>query len=181
MTTDETPSRTGLRIACALVVLAVAGAVFATAAGMPERVASSFGPGSRARVLQSRATYQALITAFAVIVPLVCYVGLGLLPRRVGYGNLNFPHPDVWFSPERRHETLDWVERFALVQAAMTALYVGAMHALIVRANSFDPPRLDLGLGLALLVAWLAFIFGSVLLFGRRFRSLTGVVDRVER
>jgi hypothetical protein len=172
MTTDETPSRTGVRIACAVVVLGVAGTIFATAAAMPERVVSSFGPGTLGRAWQSRGAYQALMTSIAIGVPLFCYLAIGLLPRRVGVANLNLPHRDVWFSEGRRYETLAWMERFGLAQAAGIALFVGALHALIVRANTLDPPRLDAGLGIALLVAWLAFIGTSVVAYGRRFRRL---------
>ena len=118
---------------------AAAAVVVATAAGLPDPVATHFSGSGRANGWTSRAGYVALMGTLTLVVPLVAWLSLAWLPRRWPR-LLNLPHRDYWFAPERRDATLDRLGRFGLALGFAALALMVSVHAGVVDANGRVPP-----------------------------------------
>lgn len=158
----------GIALGTATAVAAVL--VAATAAGLPDPVATHFSGSGRADGWTARPVYAASMTVLTLAVPLATWLSLAWLPRR--WPRLvNLPNRDHWFAPERREATLARLARFGiLLSAAVLALMV-SVHVGVVDANRRVPPAagstilvLPAVFGLAIAALGIA----SVLRFHRR-------------
>ena len=125
-----------------LVVIGVAVAVVAaTSTDLPARVAVHFGAGGAANGWQTRGGYQAWMLALVVALPLALVGALAWLPR-IGACALNIPNKDYWLAPERREGTFERLTRFASFLGIVIAVFLTAVHLVVVEANSSTRPTL---------------------------------------
>ncbi len=124
-----------------------------TTPSLPERVASHFGANGLANGYMSRDGYQVFILAFALGIPLFVVAMVGLLPRAFPAA-INLPDRDYWLAPERREDTLGYLFGWACSLGSLLSLFIAAIHAAILVANAYEPPRLPGTLFVILLVAF---------------------------
>jgi uncharacterized membrane protein len=138
--------------------LAAAGAyVAATSGALPEHVASHFGPGSQANAFMTRGSYRVFMLAFALGLPVVVAALIGLLPR-IHANAINIPHKAYWLDPARRAATLYALSAHGAGLGGLLALFVAALHHVLVIANGFSPPRLPVEHFWILFIGFLAVI-----------------------
>jgi len=144
-----------------LVLIAVPVVVYGTSMGLPERVATHFGPGGVANGFMSRGGYVAFMLAMTTLLPLFVVAMTGFVPR-VAISQIKIANREHWLSPARRAETLGWLMSHACWLGIVISLFLGGMHLLLARANGLSPPRLDetqffvlLGAFLVMLAAWM--------------------------
>jgi uncharacterized membrane protein len=138
---------------------------------LPERVASHFGASGNANGWMTKSQF--LITYAVVIVPaLVLEFRMTRRIDRAANKRLNLPNKEYWLAPERRAETLAYLERFfAWYGCALLALEVLAM-GLAMRANFQSPPALPTGPIVLAIVAFVLFNIASIAAVRRRFSKL---------
>jgi len=155
------------------IVLAGAAFIAATSGALPPRVATHFGAGGAANGWMPRHGYTWTMTALQVVLPLVLFGALGQLPKRAER-YVNLPHRDYWLAPERRAATVATLRGYGAAMGMVTALFLIAVHAAILDANSHAPPRLDVPMfigGLAAFVVALVVVGASMF---REFRRAPG-------
>ena len=145
-------------------LIGVVAYIVTTTASLPDRVASHFGANGLANGYMSRDGYRTFIVAFALGVPLFVVAVVGLLPR-IFPGAVNIRDRDYWFAPERRESTLGFLFGWACSLGMLLSLFIAAIHAAVMVANAYEPPRLpavlfwiDLGAFAIGMVVWVAAI-----------------------
>ncbi|HWW18939.1 MAG TPA: hypothetical protein VNY81_09975 [Candidatus Saccharimonadales bacterium] len=152
------------------VALAVIGAVryIYYAPRLPEVLGSHFAGNGAVNAWQSKAAF--LSTELAVVV-LAAVVGFGI-PRIVGampVSLINLPNKEYWLSPERRAETLGYLQmHMAWFGCALLAFLLFAMD-LVYQANLQSPPRLNSAAFVPGLVVFLLFVTISTVRLVARF------------
>jgi uncharacterized membrane protein len=126
-------------------IVGVLAYILTTIPSLPDRVASHFGANGLANGYMSRDGYRTFIVAFALGVPLFVVAVVGLLPRAFP-GAINIRDRDYWFAPERRDNTLGYLFGWACSLGALLALFIAAIHAAVMVANAYEPPRLPTAL-----------------------------------
>lgn len=127
----------GIALTAASAVAAVL--VAATAAALPDPVATHFSGSGRANGWTSRDVYAWAMAATTFVVPVATWLSLAWMPRR--WPRLvNLPHRDHWFAPERREATLGRLARFGMLLAVAVLALLACIHAGIVDANGRVPP-----------------------------------------
>lgn len=109
---------------------------------LPERVATHFGAGGAADGWMSRSGYAVFITLIgigAASMSAAIFVLVGRLPVEW----INLPRRDYWLAPERRAETLAWLQSHGMWMATGLVVFFAALHGLTVAANARQPPQLD--------------------------------------
>jgi len=132
-------------------------AVIANAVLSQQRIATHFDIHGNPNGWMTRSKY--------AWVSIVVSVGLPLLLAAIGYGvrflpvnrfTFKIPNRDYWLVPERRGEVYACVLRFCLWVACLEAVFMLALHILVVFANRQTPPHFPtavaLGLGGGVLV-----------------------------
>ena len=135
-------ARVACRVLFAAIVAALVAYVFVTSAQLPDPVASKFDADGKAIAYMSRDVYRMFMAGATLLVPLVLLVFLAWLPH-IKPRFINIPNRDYWLAPERREETLSFLERHALVLGCGSALFFAGMHRLTAQAKSLVPPQLD--------------------------------------
>jgi len=160
------------RLLFLLVVIVVPVVVYATSAGLPERVATHFGPGGVANGFMSRGGYIAFMLAMTTLLPLFVVAMTGFIPR-IAISQIKIANREHWLSPARRAETLAWLMGHACWLGIVLSSFLVGLHVLIVQANAGRPPRLDetqffmlMGAFAVLILAW---IVAMTLRFRRAF------------
>jgi uncharacterized membrane protein len=152
-----------------LVLIAVPVVVYGTSMGLPERVATHFGPGGTANGFMTRGGYVAFMLAMTTLLPLFVVAMTGFVPR-VAISQIKIANRDHWLAPARRAETLGWLMSHACWVGTVLALFLFGIHLLVVRANGLSPPRLDEALFFVLLGAFLVMLAGWIVTMALRFR-----------
>jgi len=105
------------------------------------------------------------------VVVLAAAVGFGI-PRIIGampVSLINLPNKEFWLSPERRAETLSYLQmHMAWFGCALLAFLLFVME-LVYRANLQSPPRLNSAAFVPGLVVFLLFVGVSTLRLVARF------------
>ncbi len=128
------------RLVFALTLVIVAALVYATAAGLPLRIATHFAAGGAANGFMTRDAYLVVMLCLTTLLPLALVVLVGFVPS-VAASNIKGPQRDYWLAPERRAATLAWIGNHACWLGVLLALFLFAMHLLTVQANGVYPPR----------------------------------------
>jgi serine/threonine-protein kinase len=144
---------------------ALAGYVSATFRQLPERIATHFGGGGQPNGWMSASGYLTFIAAMSIGVPLFLVIVFSVIRRCNGAG-CNIPNRTYWLAPERRDETLVFIQRQGYWLAGLLIAFFGGIHHLILTANARSPialPFAELGwvVGLFLLGegAWVTRLF----------------------
>jgi hypothetical protein len=136
--------------------------ILASLLWLPERVAIHFGRGGFADGWASREVYALLLTA----IELPLFALLLVLPRllrRVPKQWISLPNREHWLDPARAPATYDRLARHTDELGAATFGFLLVAGLLSFEANRLDPPRLDEGLFLIALIAFLAYTAAWVL------------------
>lgn len=146
------------------------GALFVWLTGdlLPATMVSGFDGAGMPRGRTSRESYLTLMILVVAGLP----VFMALVTKLAGsFGLVNVPHRDYWMAPERRAESMKFLdERMAWLAVGM-AVFLCFVHWLVIRAHRVDPPHLDpvwMWAGLAVFLAWTAAWTGTLF---RRFHS----------
>ncbi|HSD59392.1 MAG TPA: DUF1648 domain-containing protein [Burkholderiales bacterium] len=122
---------------------------------LPAKVASHFDGQGRPNGWMSRDGFFLLYGAMLALQLAIFGTGFRIL-RRLPDRMFNLPHRDYWLAPERRNETLDYLETWGLwFGCAVLALLLGIFQ-LAIDANLKQAP-LPLGPTWALLGGFVAF------------------------
>jgi uncharacterized membrane protein len=138
-----------------LVVLAAAAAIVLTAGQLPVRVASHFGVDGVPDGFMARSTYRILMAALAVGLPALVIGGCRAAIRGAA-GSLRIPNRDYWLAPERREATVAYLVGHTAWLGAGIALFMLALHLLLLYVNSLEPPHLGTELAAGLMLGPLA-------------------------
>jgi len=136
-----------------------------TTPSLMEPVATHFDGAGHANGWMSRRGYAIFMAAFGIGLPLLV---LGLFritpawfPKRV-----NIPNRSYWLSPERRAETLQFLNWHMAWLGNLMVLFVIAIHHLVLMANASRPPMLPrtplfflMGCFLAGMAVWTALLW----------------------
>ncbi|MBV8210813.1 MAG: hypothetical protein JO133_12210 [Burkholderiaceae bacterium] len=158
-----------------LALLAACGAAFVwiTSLGLPDVVASHFGGGGGANGFMSRGTYvgvMLLVVAGApTLLGAVSHFGIGSVNSRI-----NLPSRAYWLAPERRAETVSYLQRHLVNVGTALIVFLCYVHWLVVRANRLQPPRLSSSAITVGLAAFLMFALVSGVRLGWHFRRPPG-------
>jgi hypothetical protein len=150
------------------VLIATGSFVLLTSNGLPEVVASHFGPGGSANGAMGKGVYTVFMLAMAIGVPLLV-AGSPLLVKKLPPHLVNLPNKRHWLAPERRAASLEALGSLSMGFAAGLAVFLGFVHWLVVRANSVRPPRLEEGWFLYGLAAFGLATLGWLVALYRRF------------
>src|SRR5579871_4009359 len=110
----------------ALAWLAYAVFVWSSAAYLPERVATHFGLHGEPNGWETHAGYIRFSLIFGVAVP-AFILGIFSLARVGDGGLMNIPRRDYWLAPERRDETLAFVQRQGAWLASILVVFFGVI------------------------------------------------------
>ena len=119
----------------------------------------------------TRDGYLVFMLAFAVVLPIFVAAMIGLLPRARS-NSINIPHKTYWLDPKRKEETLDALSAHGAWLGSLIALFIAALHYVLIVANASSPPRLPADLFSMLLGG---FVVGLLLWVGvlyLRFRNV---------
>jgi len=142
-----------------LLLLAACGGAFVwiTSLGLPDVVASHFGGGGSANGFMSRGTYVGVMLLFVTGAPALLgalsHFGLGSANARI-----NLPNRDYWLAPQRRAETVSYLQRHLMDFGTALIVFLCYVHWLVVRANGLQPARLSTSATNIGLAAFLLFV-----------------------
>jgi serine/threonine protein kinase len=132
--------------------------LFNTIGQMPQRVAIHFNAEGWPDNWASRETHLLWIALFPPGLTAL-FLGLArLIPRFPRLANL--PRRDYWLAPERRALTATLVRRWLLWLAGLMTVFFGALHWLVLQANTLQAPRLATA---PLLVIVIGFLLGLMI------------------
>ena len=142
------------RILFVLVLIVAPIVVWTTSAPLPATVATHFGRGGYANGFMSHDAYVVFMLGMSTLVPLIVVAATGLLPRLVT-SQIKIRHREFWLAPGRREETLAFITSHGCAMGVLIAVFLLAMHLLVIEANERTPPHLD---GYAFTVVLVAFL-----------------------
>lgn len=162
---SDSPPRAAARgtgrswLAFALAFAAHAAFALGSAARLPARVATHFGYAGTANGWMSREGYLLFILALP-LAQAGFFWWIGGVIRAVPPRFVSLPRRDYWLSPEHRDEAVTLLRRYLLVYAGFLALFFAGLHVLTLRANAANPPVLEMG---GLLLVMMAFLMATIL------------------
>jgi serine/threonine-protein kinase len=149
-----------LLLVCLLLSVAAAFVVLSSGS-LPPKVASHFVVGGAANAYMPRGAYVELMLEVVVGAPALL-IAVSTLVRFVPTRFLNLPNRAYWLAPERRAETLAFLQYHGAFLGLLLAAFLCFVHWLVVRANAQHPPlfpessmNTGLVLFLAAVVVWL--------------------------
>jgi hypothetical protein len=107
---------------------------------MPPQVASHFVGSGAANAFMPRENYIRFMLLVAVLVPAGLAELIGLASR-LG-GSPRIPNKEYWLAPERREQTLAWMQAHARWFACLLSGFICYVHWLVIGANRVQPPVL---------------------------------------
>jgi hypothetical protein len=159
------------RLAAGLLVGVVMGAaayLIWSTQGLPASVVSRFGTAGAAGHAMPRGAYLGVMLGLAAGVPLLVAVAIGALAAGAGRAPL-VPDRNYWFAQERRAASAASMARFGCGLGILIALFVVAVHAMIVAAHDTVPPRLSAVVLFELVLCWAAALTGWLIALRLRF------------
>lgn len=153
----------------ALVLGAAVAFEVATSVALPEHVASNFGAGGAANGWMTREGYLVFMVLVTVGVPVAIVLLAGVLPR-IAAGSVSLPHREYWLAPPRREATFDFMLAHACRFGMLLVAFLAAVHWLVARANAAADGRIDEGMLIAVMLAFVAALVAWMAAFVLRFR-----------
>lgn len=130
---------------------------FMQLSGMPEVVASHFGPGGQPDGWMSRSVF-AVFGALPVLVAAIVGFLAPAMTARMPTHLINLPHREYWLAPERRAQALGKLRTYLEWTAAGLVAFFIFTYELVFAAN-----RSHTGLAEGPFIAGLVIFMGSVL------------------
>jgi hypothetical protein len=140
-----------------LCLAAAATFIVATVSALPEQVASHFGVSNAPNGFMTRDGYLTFMLFLALALPVFLAAMIGLLPRLLP-NLVNLPNRDYWLDPSRRDATLNALSAHGAWLGCLSALFVAAIHYVLLVANASSPPHLPGDLFRLLLTGFLVAI-----------------------
>ncbi len=145
-----------------LLYLGYVAALIASAAWLPDRVATHFGLGGHANGWRSRFSYLGFVGATPAVIALI-FAAVSALTQILPAHCINIPRRDFWLVPERRTITAGIIRNRLAWLLCLFTLFFAGLHGLTLVANRTQPPQLPMD-GLLMLVilflvatiAWMA-------------------------
>ncbi len=153
--------------------LALLGGVqyFYYAPRLSEIVASHFGRAGSVNRWETKTLFFSLELGIIVLATVISF-GVPRSIEALPVSMINLPHKEFWLSPERRDETLGYLQmHMAWFGCALLAFLLFVME-LAFRANLLNPPRLNLAAFVPALMAFLVFMGISTIRLVVRFSRL---------
>ncbi len=159
------------RLLFVLLLVVAAALIVVTTDQLPLQIASHFSASGAPNGWMTRRGYLLFMLVFGIGIPLLVVLTMSVLPR-VGVKSINIPHRDYWLDPARREQTLSYLESHAYWLGSLLAVFLAAIHLLLIEANATQPPHLPGAPFATILVAFLAGIAIWVLTLAMRFRRM---------
>ncbi len=137
---------------------------------LPLRVASHFDAHGNANGWMDRTLFLLLMALVGLLMPGMALF-LSVLLRWIPATQINLPHREYWFAPERRAETIAEIPRRFLWLSCWTLVFLLGIHMLVIDANHRDPNHLSSAIWV-LLVAYLVSVAIWVAALVRHFRRV---------
>lgn len=137
--------------------------------GLPERVASHFGPNGDADGWMSRSSLLAMMVVLQVGTAAIM-LGASRFARNAPDSMLNIPHKEYWLADSRREETFSYMESLMTLITAVTALFLSAVFHCVYLANVDGSSKLSIGFAISF-VAYMVFTIAAVIIMLLRFRK----------
>ena len=138
---SDEPSRAPYFL-CAGVLLLLAAQAMYYFPQLPERMASHFGGDGRPNGWTPREGFFGVI-GFVVLVQSAAFLGLPRILGRIPTALINLPNKHYWLAPERKQQTLAYVQdKMAWLGAAILGM-IACVNQLVIHANLATEKRLD--------------------------------------
>jgi uncharacterized membrane protein len=141
-----------------------------TSLRLPPVVASHFGAGGAANGYMPRTMYLAVLLGIMLAVPLLLVHAIASACRSRP-DLINLPERDYWLAPQRIDETIARLEHAMRGFAAGLLVFLCAVHALVVQANSLPVQRLPSAWFAGALAAFVLFVLVWIASLSRAFRA----------
>jgi hypothetical protein len=129
-------------LALAITLAGVVVGLILTASRLPPRVASHFNGAGAPDGWMLRNSY--LWTMAGIVVGMsVLLVGVFYCIRYLPPSLINLPHRHYWLATDRRAETIEFLFQAGIWLATFQAVFLFAVHLLVVDANVSQPVRLS--------------------------------------
>jgi uncharacterized membrane protein len=124
------------------VIVVVAAYIWLSSNALPSTMASGFDGVGNARDNMARETYRNLTLAIATLLPLAVASFMSVLGH-LEPDAVRIPHREYWLRPENRAAMYSYLAKWAIVLAIGLCIFFAALHALVLDANTLQPPRLS--------------------------------------
>ena len=126
----------------AAVMLGLVADVLLTTQHLPARLATHFGADGQANGWMTKVGHVRFVFGLGLGVPLFVLLVVAVVSRLGGAG-LNIPNRQYWLAPERRVQTLAYMQRRMVWFACLLVLDFAMIHHLILHANTRTPVALE--------------------------------------
>jgi len=134
---------------------------------LPTNIASHFDSSGTADSFMLRSSYLAVMISVVILVPLsTTFLGRWImtLPEDL----INLPNKSFWLAAERKEASLSYISNWIQWFSIGITMFFCYVHWLVVQANSYTPPQLDmLNIYTGLAAMLVALVIGIVLLMAR--------------
>lgn len=134
--------------------------------GLPEKIASHFGPGGHADGWADKSA-SAIFIAGIFLFDTLMFASVSGSIRRLPDEKINLPHKGYWLSPTRRDFTLNTISGYMLWFGAATQLLLAGVFHQVYQANLSTAPKLGdmvwiyLGAYFAFTLIWMVRMLSS--------------------
>jgi uncharacterized membrane protein len=137
---------------------------------MPDVMASHFDASGHPNGWMSRQVFMAIHLSMLAMVA-ACFLWLPRITPRFPLHLWSMPHRDYWLAPERREQTMDYVQTQMVWCGVATTLFLLAVSQLAFEANLTRPTILSSAMWW-LLIGYFVYIGWWTVMFILRFRRI---------